>query len=317
MTRRSDLPDDLIDHPFSVGAAHLNGVSPGRLRAEDLVAPFRGVRIPRDSDLSDLASRCRSLLPLLRPDEFFSHDTALALWGAPVFPDTTVASEEDHVPLAVAPLHISVFPPHRATRLRGVRSHQLRPGLISVEHRAGLPVCDPLSAWIQSATVAPARELVISGDALCLSSRAPLNPTPALLRVEDFAERSAVTQQPGVRRARLAAGLIRDGAESRMETLLRLTLVAAGLPEPELQVTVRKRDGAFLGRFDLAYPERNVLIEYDGDQHRTSRRQFVRDVTRIEEAQALGYRVIRVLAHELLNTPRDLIDRVRQSLGTP
>ena len=38
-----------------------------------------------------------------------------------------------------------------------------------------------------------------------------------------------------------------------------------GLPEPNLQVVVRRPRGDFIARVDLAYPDLGVIIEFDGE----------------------------------------------------
>ncbi|HVW81315.1 MAG TPA: 16S rRNA (uracil(1498)-N(3))-methyltransferase [Mycobacteriales bacterium] len=55
-------------------------------------------------------------------------------------------------------------------------------------------------------------------------------------------------------------------AESPMETRLRLLLVRNGLPRPVSQFEVRRLDGRFVARLDLAYPDHLVAVEYDGSQ---------------------------------------------------
>lgn len=57
-----------------------------------------------------------------------------------------------------------------------------------------------------------------------------------------------------------------------------------------------------------------MVVEYDGDQHRTSRSQYVRDVERHEALAACGWTVIRVLADELFSRPQDVVDRVQRAL---
>jgi len=56
-------------------------------------------------------------------------------------------------------------------------------------------------------------------------------------------------------------------AESPMETRLRLLLVLAGLPVPVVQHELRDHRGVVVARFDLAYPEALLAIEYDGLGH--------------------------------------------------
>ncbi|MBF0807805.1 hypothetical protein E4U03_04130 [Rothia nasimurium] len=52
-------------------------------------------------------------------------------------------------------------------------------------------------------------------------------------------------------------------AESPGETLLRLILIDAGLPEPAEQVEVTVSGLRF--RLDLAYPNQMVALEFDGE----------------------------------------------------
>ncbi len=57
----------------------------------------------------------------------------------------------------------------------------------------------------------------------------------------------------GIRRFRQAIGLADAGAESPMESRLRMVLVLAGLPPPKSQVPIHDHFGRFAGRPDLYY----------------------------------------------------------------
>jgi hypothetical protein len=72
--------------------------------------------------------------------------------------------------------------------------------------------------------------------------------------------------------ARTAVGLIRERVDSPRETWLRLSLVLAGLPTPECNLIIRDDRGP-IGRVDLVYLAYQLVIEYEGDQHRTDRGQ--------------------------------------------
>jgi hypothetical protein len=75
----------------------------------------------------------------------------------------------------------------------------------------------------------------------------------------------------GCRVARRAASLAREGVDSPQETRLRLLLVLAGLPEPHVNLIIRGRDGSWRRRYDLAYEQLRLIIEYDGRQHARTR----------------------------------------------
>ena len=51
-------------------------------------------------------------------------------------------------------------------------------------------------------------------------------------------------------------------------------------------------------------------VEYDGDQHRTDRRQYVKDIRRGEIIERLGWLVVRVVAED---RPDHIIQRVRDA----
>lgn len=99
---------------------------------------------------------------------------------------------------------------------------------------------------------------------------------------------------------------IDPGAESLQETYLRLTLTDAGFPRPTTQIRVRRPNGRHY-YLDMGWPELMVAVEYDGEQHRTSRLSFLNDVERSEYLAAIGWIVIRVLAD---HTQFDIVDRV-------
>jgi very-short-patch-repair endonuclease len=77
---------------------------------------------------------------------------------------------------------------------------------------------------------------------------------------------------------------------------------------------VRALGGAAIGRFDLVYREWRVIVEYDGDQHRTSSRQYDRDQLRLEAATMAGWIVVRVRSHALFAAPERMVRRVTDAL---
>ena len=99
------------------------------------------------------------------------------------------------------------------------------------------------------------------------------------------------------------------GAASPRETWLRLMLIRARFPRPRTQIPVRSASGRQY-YLDMGWEELKVAVEYDGDQHRVNRPQFVKDVRRLEELRELDWIVVRVLAE---NGNRDTIERVRRA----
>jgi hypothetical protein len=71
----------------------------------------------------------------------------------------------------------------------------------------------------------------------------------------------------GVRAAKAAVELVRVGADSVPETIMRLALVDAGLSEPVLNHVVYDVEGRPVMWPDAAYPEARVSLQYDGGHH--------------------------------------------------
>lgn len=64
--------------------------------------------------------------------------------------------------------------------------------------------------------------------------------------------------------------------------MLRLSLIRHGLPEPALNLPLLDARGGRIGFGDHVYPEFRVVVEYDGEQHRTDSKQFLHDIERHE-----------------------------------
>lgn len=118
----------------------------------------------------------------------------------------------------------------------------------------------------------------------------------------------------GIVQLRRAITLADAGAESPQETRLRLVLVKAGMPAPRTQIEVCDRWGQFVARIDMGWPRWRVGVEYDGVQHWTDPLQRARDIDRIAELEALGWRIVRVSAAMLRDRPDTVIVRTQRAL---
>ncbi len=110
----------------------------------------------------------------------------------------------------------------------------------------------------------------------------------------------------GVKLLKEALPLVDGGAASPRETWMRLLFIDAGLPTPATQVPIFGPNGRVLRTVDMAWEEFMVLGEYDGDQHRTSREQYVKDHRVIPLIESLGWIVIRVIKED---RPDDIVRR--------
>jgi hypothetical protein len=115
----------------------------------------------------------------------------------------------------------------------------------------------------------------------------------------------------GMKAARAALELVDIGAQSPKETWLRLLLMSAGFPRPQTQIPVLNEWGWAEAYLDMGWEDIKVAVEYDGDQHRSSRAQYVKDIRRLEMLeQRYGWIVIRVVAED---HPDDVIKRVARA----
>lgn len=116
----------------------------------------------------------------------------------------------------------------------------------------------------------------------------------------------------GPGRARDLVRLVDAGAESAMESRLRVLLVLAGFPQPVAQFEVvacgRRR------RLDLAYPDLKIAVEYDGDHHYVTEAQKHADIEREMSLRTEGWEVIRVVSRGIYRDPAGTVKAVAAAL---
>ena len=91
-----------------------------------------------------------------------------------------------------------------------------------------------------------------------------------------------------------------------METRLRLLVVAAGLPRPEVQWVVQDVATRTAFWLDLAWPERRIGIEYEGEPH-TQPGRVLRDIARHTRLVDLGWQVYRYTKREVYGDPARIV----------
>jgi len=275
MRRPASLPASLVNRPFSVRDAVELGVSRRRVRNKDLIAPFWGIRSPPTAEFAEAlqAAAC-----LISPDEAFSHLSAARILGLPL-PEPWTPGE---------PWHITGENELPRLRRRHIEAHR------SVDERAvvlvnGVRCTHPTVTWADLAPSMTVDELVVMGDAMLAIEGVP---TMTDLR----ATVRARCRRRGVVRLREAVELVRVGSRSPMETTARLLFRRGGLPEPELNAVVFDAAGEWLAFGDFVWRARRVVAEFDGDFHRTDRRQWQIDVARREAVQEAGWTYVQLTA---------------------
>lgn len=297
MKRAGKLPRHLIARAFTTAEGLDAGLSRERLRRADLEHPFRGVHAAPGSTTT-IESRIVAYSLRMSPEQFFSGVTAAIILGLPL-------------PLGLARsqlLHVCTDEPAARHGSSGVIGHHVRAGSIAVVEVRGLRVTSPVDTWCRLASVLDLDDLIKVGDAL-VRRKKPLATMESL--------RAAVLRYAGhrgVRKLREAFDWVRPGVDSPKETELRLLIVRAGLPEPEVNCDITDRLGVKIATGDLVYRLYRVLVEYDGEQHRTDEEQYHWDVDRLDRIMEEDWRVIRINKSHLRSKPASVLRKVETAL---
>lgn len=168
----------------------------------------------------------------------------------------------------------------------------------------GIPVEDPVRAWVQASRVWRPDDVVAAADFL-------VSPRRRLATIEEL--------QHEARRIRghkldTVCADVREGSESPQETRLRLAIMRSRLPEPVLNLEIFDETGRFLARLDGAYPQYRVAVEYDGRQHADDPAQFARDADRWDDVRREGWDLVRILNHHMRDGAAPAVAKVRAAL---
>lgn len=296
---RAPLPTRLRGRVFTRGQALAAGLTASQLRGPRVRRVFRGLYC--DPAVSDqVEALLTAALHLLPAGSAIAGLHAAALHGLPLplLTDRHAAS-----------IALRVCVPVSVTRKN---------------HRVGLDVrwTELPAAHVQVVqgirTLAPARlllDLAADGwgrdDLVALVDAALHNHRVTAAQLAEVLAWAA--RRRGCRLARLVIGLADAGAESPMETRLRLIIIDAGLPKPLTNRPVKDR-GRTVAWPDLSYPEWKIAIEYDGADHAGSARR-ARDEWRRVELRERGWTVLTFTSHEVLKAPEVVVARVRAQIG--
>ncbi len=279
---------DISRAPFTRSQATAAGIEPGHLRSPRFRRLLRGVYIASDVSC-DLSVWIAAALLVLPPDAVVSHTTAMRWYG---FDPPGRHGLEFSTNLGLR------------TRVPGVILHRRRGTLHPREH-CGAWVTGPDRTFVDVALRVDLPTLVSFGDHLVHRQ---------LTQPAAIADYATERHLDGVRRARRLVKLVRDGAESPRESVVRLMLRFARLPEPELNVDISDAHGNFIARGDLVYRLWRVVVEYDGLHHLRDTAQWQRDLRRRELLEAAGWRVIVVTMNDFA-VPASIPSRVHRALA--
>ncbi len=246
MPRRPHVPPMLTKGPFRSRDGLAAGLTPDQLRSACWRRLSRDVYCHADLAVTD---ELRLQAALLSAPEHAVVTGLTAAWLYGVWRPA---------PGADVPLEFATRNPDGAycSGLRAARL-QLDPG--DVTDRDGVLITTPERTCFDLMRRDPLFDAVAHADAF---QHVGLTTRDAL---EQYG--AARPRWPGIRTVRTAVRLSSPRAESRMESRLRMVILAAGLPLPFVNVAIYDEAGRALGRPDLHYLGPPLGIEYDGSYH--------------------------------------------------
>ena len=278
----------VLDRPFTRAEAYAGGLTDRDLRSDRFVRVFRGVYIDRATTRTAVI-RAQAALRIAPPSAVVSHHTAAVIWGGAVPPQSVV--------------HISV-PTGQDCQVNGIRTHRYL-DMSPPSWCRGLRVTSPERTMCDLARTLDLVELVVLGDRLV--RREVTTPIRLIQAADDW-------HGPRRRLLQRAARLVRQGVDSPPESRLRMLVVLAGLPEPTINHIIRNEEtGEWLRRFELAYLELLLAMEYQGRWHRESDEVWEGDIERREELDHRTWRVVEVIAKSLNDYPLRVLQRIEQA----
>lgn len=320
--RRARDPDRMARYPaplppalpwpvFSHAEAMTAGLSRDRLNRSDLQRLRRGLYARRDVNFKELdlaAALCRD-----DPELVVVGLSAARLHGIPMpwrleswDPKTSIhlaTLAARGRPHKILTWHDYALAPGEVTTL----VYRVRPS----GHTSAIRATTRARTWRDLAPHLTHQELVAAGDHLI---RRPYpwaedrtNPwcTPAQL--------SAACTGRHALALRRALADVRVGADSPMETRLRLAFAAAGLPEPQLNTVLVGPAGVEHHCPDFQWPAYGLCVEYEGDMHNDDE-QVARDIRRARAVKSAGSVEVRLHKADIGNDCASAVRIVREAL---
>ena len=293
------MPPERIDtsKPFLRGQAIRAGISAAALRGPAyrsvMYAVYVDAAVPDSTRL-----RIKAALAVVGPRAHASHASAARVHGVPI---PTMPHE-----------HVTVPEPDLRRVRDEIRCHVSADAATTVVD--GIAVSTVLQMFVELASVLDLVDLVVVGDHLVRRKG---------VRLATLVRHCAEHAGPGARAAARAASYVRERVDSPMETRLRMLIVLAGLPEPEVNLTVRTEDGEPIRRYDLVWRQARVIVEYDGRQHIERVENWEDDLARREEIDDEGWKQLVVTARGIHVEPGRTVERIWRALrdrrvpGTP
>jgi len=279
-----------ISQPFTRKHALDAGLTDAQLRSVDFFKILVGVFISSRARVTPVI-RARAALLIHPPSAILTHSSLARILGAPV----------PHDPLE----HVTVTDRKDRRQRHGLRCHAMPIDESDVRVLNGLRTSCPARNFVEMAGLLSLVDLVVYGDWLVRQNHV------GLAELLDYCDRTRLRH---ARRAREAAAYVRENVDSPMETRLRMLIVLAGLPEPEVNVKIRDENGQVILRADLAYRSVRLAVEYDGRHHVEDPAQAHRDGDRRDEFEEGSWRLLVVRSAGIYREPERTVLRVWRAL---
>jgi hypothetical protein len=260
-----------MGEPF-IGSEALRAgrLTPYALRSR-FVPVYRDVYLPAGAEISAV-TRAKAAWLWTRREGIVGGQSAAALHGA-MWVDAGRPAE----------LHWDNRRPPRGIRVWSGKVHDDEVSVLD-----GVPVTTAARTALDIASRYPLDKAVAAVDALARATH--LKMADVELVVERYRGRR------GIRRARDVLDLVDPGAESPQETRIRLMVIRNGFPRPQTQIPLYDDHGGLIAELDMGWEDLRIGIDYEGEHHRTTRREFNKGIRRHEAITERGWTDIRVTA---------------------
>lgn len=177
-----------------------------------------------------------------------------------------------------------------------------------VERVNGLPTTSVARTIVDLAALVSERNLAAIIDDAVTAKLVTIEAVCAVAEAIGRSGKPGTKNLRGILEERSGPGMRGTGLERRGNALL--STIEGATPRFEFAVPWCPDK-----RFDAAYPEARLAIEWDGRRWHTQEAAFQRDRTRDREATLHGWRMLRFTWDDVTERPNDVIGAVRAALG--
>ncbi|WP_157805091.1 hypothetical protein [Mumia flava] len=277
------LPDALAGRPFSRDEATAAGLPSHVIRPPRFRRLHPRVWVPSGHEMTG-CDVVRAAMLAVGPDVAVSHESRLRLLGVQAGPPGPVRFLVD------TDLHLD---------LDGVMVHRTK----AMPPLDGVGVA-PYAAYVCAGHTRRLLDLVVLGDFLLHRGHATAEQI-ASMALED-------RWRPGAGRILRVVPWLDARARSPKESELRVILVAAGLPVPEVNVDLVV-GGRWMGCVDLLFRDFLLVVEYEGRQHASDDEQFNSDISRYGRFRRNRVQYVQI-TNAMLRQPRAVVRHVYDEL---